>query len=82
MKMDNKNTTKFIEIQLQLTNNQNDKKETKGKNRRKIKDVKNKTLDKDFFQKVVECENEILKGFNRNNLFEILELYKVIKKIT
>ncbi len=78
--MDNLNYVKFKEIQLQLTNIKQDK-DNNQKNqiiqRKKIKDVKNKLLDKDFFQRVVECENKIIKGLNRNNLFEILGLYKV-----
>jgi len=75
--MEYENNKKKVEIQLQLTDY---KQKTNRSNKRKLeKEVKNKTLDKDYFQKVVECENKILKGFNRDNLFEILELYKVNK---
>ena len=75
--MEYENNKKKVEIQLQLTDY---KQKTNRSNKRKLeKEVKNKTLNKDYFQKVVECENKILKGFNRDNLFEILELYKVNK---
>jgi len=50
---------------------------TRQKNKIK-KQIKNQTLQNDYFQKLVESENKILKGFySRENLIEIIELYKV-----
>lgn len=46
-----------------------------------IKQRKKQTLQPNFFQKVVECENKIQKEYTQENLYEIIELYKVKKNL-
>jgi len=46
--------------------------------RKILKEITNKKLPVDYYQNIVELENIVLKDPNKENLFELINLYKVI----